>query len=152
MFGPKELDLRNTYEPNLNDIQESAKRTYGEANSFYEKEEVYLKYLETKILSGGLSSKEDIYDKCHAIASDLAKCCEMYLKAIIYIYEHNIPENQIDKIWEKLKNADYKTDNMGNLIYETPSGKITFLKYDKDNNIIKNANGRAIYFYQVKPL
>ena len=43
MFGPKELDLRNTYNPNLQEIQESAERTYGEANSFYRKEELYLK-------------------------------------------------------------------------------------------------------------
>ena len=37
MFGLKELDLRNTYNPNLQEIQESAERTYGEANSFYRK-------------------------------------------------------------------------------------------------------------------
>ena len=38
MFGPRELDLRNVYNPNLTDIHESAVRTYGEANSFYRKE------------------------------------------------------------------------------------------------------------------
>ena len=78
----------------LEDIQESAERTYGEANSFYRKEELYLKDIERRIIAGELSSEKDIYDECHAIASDLAKCCEMYLKAL-YIYEHNIPGNQI---------------------------------------------------------
>ena len=47
MFGPKELDLRNIYNPDLKNIQESAERTYGEANSFYRKEELYLKDLRT---------------------------------------------------------------------------------------------------------
>lgn len=30
MFGPKELDSRNTYNPNLQEIQESAERTLKE--------------------------------------------------------------------------------------------------------------------------
>ena len=89
MLGAKELDSRNTYSPNLQSIQESAERTYGEANSFYRKEELYLKDVETRILSSKLTSEKDIYDECHAIASDLAKCCEMYLKAI-YIYTNII--------------------------------------------------------------
>ena len=63
MFGPKELDLRNTYNPNLKEIQESAERTYGEANSFYRKEELYLKDVERRIMSGELSSEKDIYDE-----------------------------------------------------------------------------------------
>ena len=43
-------------------IQESAERTYGEANSFYRKEELYLKDVERRIISGELSSEKDIYD------------------------------------------------------------------------------------------
>lgn len=145
MFGPKELDSRNTYNPNLQEIQESAERTYGEANSFYRKEELYLKDIERRIMSGELSSEKDIYDECHAIASDLAKCCEMYLKAL-YIYEHNIPGNQIDELWEKLKNSEFKTDERGNLIYVTPVGEITFVKYDDSGNPIKDSNGKIVYF------
>lgn len=145
MFGPKELDLKNIYNPDLQNIQESAERTYGEANSFYRKEELYLKHIENRILSGELSSEKDIYDECHAIASDLAKCCEMYLKAL-YIYEHNIPGNQIDELWEKLKNSEFKTDEKGNLIYITPAGEFTFVKYDSDGNPIKDADGKIIYF------
>ena len=145
MFGPKELDSRNTYNPNLQEIQESAERTYGEANSFYRKEELYLKDIERRIMTGDLSSEKDIYDECHAIASDLAKCCEMYLKAL-FIYEHNIPGNQVDELWEKLKNSEFKTDERGNLIYETPAGEITFVKYDDNGNPIKDSNGKLIYF------
>lgn len=145
MFGPKELDLRNTYNPNLQEIKESAERTYGEANSFYRKEELYLKDVERRIMSGELSSEKDIYDECHAIASDLAKCCEMYLKAL-YIYEHNIPGNQIDELWEKLKNSEFKTDERGNLIYVTPAGEITFVRYDDNGYPIKDSNGKLIYF------
>ena len=108
LFGPRELDIKNTYNPNLQDIRESSLRTYGEANSFYRKEELYMKDVERRILSKELSKEEDIYDECHAIASDLAKCCEMYLKAI-YISEHNIPGNKIDDIWEKLKTTYIET-------------------------------------------
>ena len=96
-------------------------------------------------MSGELSSEKDIYDECHAIASDLAKCCEMYLKAL-YIYEHNIPGNQIDELWEKLKNSEFKTDERGNLIYVTPVGEITFVKYDDSGNPIKDSNGKIVYF------
>lgn len=145
MFGTKELDLRNVYNPDLQDIQESAERTYGEANSFYRKEEVYLKDIEARILSGELLSEKDIYDECHAIASDLAKCCEMYLKAL-YIYEHNIPGNQIDNLWERLKKSEFQEDEKGNLIYKTSTGKITFVKYDEQGNPIKDSNGKILYF------
>lgn len=145
MFGPKELDLKNTYNPNLQNIQESAERTYGEANSFYRKEELYLKDVEKRILSGELSSEKDIYDECHAIASDLAKCCEMYLKAL-YIYEHNISGNQIEELWDKLKNSEFKTDKKGNLFYITPAGEVTFVKYGVDGNPIKDSAGKIVYF------
>ena len=145
MFGPRELDIKNTYNPNLQDIRESSLRTYGEANSFYRKEELYMKDVERRILSKELSKEEDIYDECHAIASDLAKCCEMYLKAI-YIFEHNIPGNKIDDIWEKLKNQEYKTDSNGNLIYITSFGVYTFVKYDLNGEPIKDKDGKLVYF------
>ena len=97
--------------------------------------------------------KDEILEKCKeigidaiaTIASDLAKCCEMYLKAL-YIYEHNIPGNQVDELWEKLKNSEFKTDERGNLIYVTPAGEITFVKYDDNGNPIKDSNGKLIYF------
>ena len=144
MLGTKELDLRNIYNPNLDDIQESAERTYGEANSFFRKEELYLKDIETRISNGELISEKDIYDECHAIASDLAKCCEMYLKAL-FIYENNIPGNQINELWEKLKNREFKTDEKGNLIYQTTNGIITFAKYDSNGEPELDENDKIIY-------
>lgn len=145
MFGPKELDQRNVYNPNLQDIAESSERTYGEANSFYRKEELYLKDVERRILSGELVDEKEIYDECHAIASDLAKCCEMYLKAL-YIYENNTPGNNIDALWDKLKNSEFMCDEHGYLIYETSRGEITFVRYDNDGNPIKDSNGKLIYY------
>ena len=144
MFGPKELDIRNTYNPNLNDIEESARRTFGEANAFFRKEELYLMDVAKRIKNKELISEEDIYDECHAIASDLAKCCEMYLKAI-YIFEHNIPGNKIDLIWNKLKNSEFQTDINGNLIYQTPAGIMTFPKYNSNGEIERDSNGKVIY-------
>ncbi|MBQ6841337.1 MAG: hypothetical protein IJO63_04405 [Bacilli bacterium] len=145
MFGPKELDIRNVYNPNLESISESAERTYGEANSFYRKEELYLQDIERRLLSGELSSEKDIYDECHAIASDLAKCCEIYLKAL-YIYEHNISGTIVDELWEKLKKSEFQTDDKGNLLYVTLGGVITFVKYDENEEPIKDANGSILYF------
>ena len=69
----------------------------------------------------------------------------MYLKAL-YIYEHNIPGNQIDELWKKLKNSEFKTDEKGNLIYVTSVGEITFVKYDASGNPIKDSNGKNVYF------
>lgn len=145
MFGPKMLDMKNVYIPDLKNIQESAERTYGEANSFYRKESLYLEDVEKRIKRGVLTSEKDIYDECHAIASDLAKCCEMYLKAI-FISEHNVPGTQIDELWNKLINKDYATDEKGNLLYELPNKKITHPNYDDDGNPIVDADGKIIYF------
>ena len=145
MFGPKELDVRNVYNPNLQDIQESAERTYGEANAFFEMVELYLKNLRTKINT--LSAKE-IYDRSNAIASDLAKCCEMFLKAL-YIFEHNIPGNSIDLIWQKLKTSEYKMDIYGNPIYITEDFKgnrrYIYVKVDKAGNRELDEKGKNIY-------
>ena len=58
----------------------------------------------------------------------------------------NIPGNQIDELWEKLKNSEFKTDERGNLIYVTPVGEITFVKYDDSGNPIKDSNGKIVYF------
>lgn len=59
MFGPRELDIRNNYNPNLKDIKESAERTYGEANVFFEMLENYLKNIKPII---DKFSEKDIYD------------------------------------------------------------------------------------------
>ena len=37
-------------------------------------------------------------------------------------------------------------DEMGNLIYRTQTGTITFVKYDEQGNPIKDLNGKIIYF------
>ncbi len=144
MKGPSEIDSRNTYVPNLSDIQESAERTYGEACCFYEAEELYLEHIERKIARGELSDPKKIYDVAHAIASDLAKCCEMFLKAI-FIYEHNVPGTSIDELWELLKNEDYAVDSKGNRKYLTASGVVTFPKYDSDGELCRYSNGDIIY-------
>ena len=49
MVNAHSIDLRNVYQPNLSDIEESARRTYGEANSFFRKEELYLADIERRL-------------------------------------------------------------------------------------------------------
>ena len=40
MFDSKKNDLRNTYNPNLQEISESTERKYDKSNYFYRKEEI----------------------------------------------------------------------------------------------------------------
>ena len=110
MYGAMELDRCNTYVPDLNDIKESAERTYGEANSFFRKEELYLKEIESLIKIGEIKSERQIYDECHAIASDLAKCCEMYLKAL-FLYENKDSNYTCDELWKILEAKGKKDKN-----------------------------------------
>lgn len=169
MFGPKELDAKNIYKPNLDDIDESAERTYGEANSFFKKEELYLKEIERQIASGELSSEKQIYDECHAIASDLAKCCEMYLKAL-FLYEHRNGSLKCNELWSileaKIKEDMTKEDGRvrdknGNIVYyqtvrdkngyeiplRHPDGTIIYVyaKVDSIGNLIRDDYGNQIY-------
>lgn len=58
MFITSEIDSKNSYVPNLNDIKESALRTYGEANVFFNMVDMYLKDLSKNIND---KSVEEIY-------------------------------------------------------------------------------------------
>ena len=139
MYGAMELDWCNTYVPDLNDIKESAERTYGEANSFFRKEELYLKEIESLIKIGEIKSERQIYDECHAIASDLAKCCEMYLKAL-FLYENKDSNYTCNELWKILeakgKKDKNRKDENGNVIYyQTENDNETPLRYP-DGTII----------------
>lgn len=144
MIDAHSIDMRNTYQPDLTDIEESAKRTYGEAKCFFRKEELYLNDIQRRLETGELRLVEDIYDEVHASASGLAECCEMYLKAL-YIYENKNSNLSIEDIWNKLKTPEYKTDENGRLIYRTSNGIITYPKYDSNNNVMLDSNGNEIY-------
>ena len=140
----REIDIKNTYNPNLDDKRESYKRTYGEANEFYDEIVLYLNNLSTKINN---LIPEQIYDSCSAVASDLAKCCEMYLKAL-YIYENKLNYNSVKDIWNVLKNSSFKVDKNGNPIYfleEDGTRKYTYIKVDNNGNKETDLSGNNIY-------
>lgn len=144
MFITSEIDSKNSYVPNLNDIKESALRTYGEANVFFNMVDLYLKDLSKSI---NAKSVEEIYDISNAVASDLAKCCEMYLKSI-YIFENNVNVNNIGDIWNVLKNSSYKVDKNGNPIYllEKNGEKIfTYVKVNDEGKTIYIDDNNNIY-------
>lgn len=144
MFDLREIDMKNTYEPNLDDKKESYERTYGEANEFYDAIVLYLNKLGTEI---NILSPEQIYDSCSAVASDLAKCCEMYLKAL-YIYENKLNYNSVKDIWNVLKNSSFKVDKNGNPIYfleEDGTRKYTYIKVDNNGNKETDLSGNNIY-------
>lgn len=150
MFGPKELDAQNNYKPNLNDINESAERTYGEANSFFKKEELYLKEIGRQIASGELSSKKQIYDECHAIASDLAKCCEMYLKAL-FLYEHRNGSLKCNELWSILEAKMREDNTKDDGRVRDKNGNVVYFQTKKDNNgyeiPLRYSDGAIIYVY-----
>lgn len=144
MFDLREIDAKNTYEPNLDDKKESYERTYGEANEFYDAIVLYLNKLGTEI---NILSPEQIYDSCSAVASDLAKCCEMYLKAL-YIYENKLNYNSVNDIWNVLKNSSFKIDKNGNPIYffeQDRTKKYIYVKVDNNGNKETDLNGNNIY-------
>lgn len=144
MFIASEIDSKNTYVPNLNDINESALRTYGEANVFFNMVDLYLKDLSKNINE---KSSKEIYDISSAVASDLAKCCEMFLKSL-YIFENNVAGNKIDNIWNTLKNSSFKVDKNGNPIYllEKNGKKIfTYVKVNDEGKTIYIDDNNNIY-------
>ena len=144
MLNLREIDIKNTYNPNLDDKRESYKRTYGEANEFYDEIVLYLNNLSTKINN---LIPEQIYDSCSAVASDLAKCCEMYLKAL-YIYENRLNYISVKDIWNVLKNSSFKVDKNGNPIYfleEDGTRKYTYIKVDNNGNKETDLSSNNIY-------
>lgn len=170
MFGPRELDIRlKNFSPNLGDVVESAKRTYGSANSLFEINELNLNNLAKKLESGELSLDEDIYDKSHITVSLLAECCEMYLKAL-FLFENRNSGKTCNELWSileaKMKEDNTKDDGRvrdknGNIVYyqtvkdkdgyESPlrhsDGTIIYVyaKVDSSGNIVNDANGQPIY-------
>ena len=106
LFGPRELDIKNTYNPNLQDIRESSLRTYGEANSFYRKEELYMKDVERRILSKELSKEEDIYD----VLKDKEPFTIEGYKVTISTKKIILDEQQEDKKEEEITNYIYLLD------------------------------------------
>ena len=137
-----ELSQRNTYIPDLSNSQESCERTYKEAESFFEMVEIYLEKLEKEIDS---LTEKDIYDKCNPIATNLALCCELFLKAI-YIYEHSLSGDKIDEIWDTLsRQKDRKVyDEHNNPIYHI-NGTIVRTRYDEGGNPILDEKGNRTY-------
>ena len=144
MFNLREIDKMNTYKPNLDDKEESYKRTYGEANQFYKEILLYLNDLGNKVQ--GYNVKE-IYDSCSAAASDLAKCCEMYLKAL-YIFENKVDSKSVNDIWNTLKNSSFKVDKNGNPIYfleEDGIEKYIYVKVKENGEKERDIDGKNIY-------
>lgn len=136
-----ELSQRNTYIPNLSNSQESCERTYKEAEAFFEMVQIYLEKLEREI---EFLSDKNIYDKCNPIASNLALCCELFLKAI-YIHEHSLSGDNINDIWETLSRKDKIVyDKFNNPVYQI-NGVVVHLRYDATGNTILDENGNKTY-------
>ena len=166
MFGLRELDLMDTYNPNFDDIQESAEMTYETANDFFSSNELKLKELAKQISSGELSSPIKIHVKKRTAVSMLAECCEMYLKAL-FLYEHRNGSLTCKELWsilegkikeDKSREDARVRDRNGNIVYyqtasdnETPlrhaDGTIIYVyaKVDSVGNLVKDIDGSQIY-------
>lgn len=142
----KYVDLYNNYNPNLNDILESAQRTFGEASAFFDMANYSLTTLLIELREKTAMSK-DIYDKVNAIATIFAVSCENFLKAL-FLYEHINAGLNIEELWEQLGKPDFKVDVNGNYVYEKEiSGKKVFVYavVDGNGNRVVDANGKNVY-------
>lgn len=166
MFGLRELDLMDTYNPNFDDIRESAEITYETANNFFSSNELNVKEIVRQISTGEVSSPIKIYAKKRAAVSMLAECCEMYLKAL-FLYEHRSGSLTCKELWsileakikeDKSRDDARVRDKNGNIVYyqtasdnETPlhhpdgTIKYVYAKVDSSGNLEKNADGNQIY-------
>ncbi len=166
MFGLRELDLIDTYNPNFDNILESAEITYESANEFFYSNELTIKEIARQMKTGELSSPIKIYTKKRTIISMLAECCEMYLKAL-FLYEHRNGKLSCKELWsileakikeDKSKEDARVRDKNGNIVYyqtegdnETPlryeDGTIKYIyaKVDSLGNLEKTTDGSQIY-------
>lgn len=161
MLGLRDIDLMDTYNPNVDDIQESAEITYESANDFFDSNESNLQKLVRLMKAGELSSPKIIYAKKHTAVSMLAECCEMYLKAL-FLYENINSGKTCKELWNILeaKAKEYQTrkDKNGNVIYylterdnktpkKHPDGTIiyTYAKLDSDGKFVNGDDGNPIY-------
>jgi len=95
----KLIDEKNNYSPNLNDINESARRQFYEGNVFLEMaDDIVKKY-------SNIDNRDLLYDISNAAAATLAFACESFLKAL-YIFENNTITNNINELWENLKKPE----------------------------------------------
>ena len=161
MLGLRELDLNDTYVPNFDDIGESAEITYESAESYFESNELAIKELARQERLGEIATPLKRYAKKSVAVSNLAECCEMYLKAL-FLYENIGSGKTCKELWNileaKAKEYQAKRDANGNVIYyltekdnktplKHPDGTImyTYAKVDSDGNIVNDANGNPIY-------
>lgn len=95
----KNIDKKNNYIPNLNNINECALRQFLEGNIFLEMA------INTIDKYSKIENKELIYDISNAVASTLAFACESFLKAL-YLFEHDTKETNVKIIWENLRKPE----------------------------------------------
>lgn len=126
----KELDNKNaTFSPNLTDVEESAKRTYGQGVRLFAIAKRELDAPETLSLS-----LEENYDECKSIATILGLACEEFLKAI-YIYEQRVTSTAVESIWNSIKFKRPKLDDQGNRMYSSDGRRIDIDPHELDNLI-----------------
>lgn len=148
MIDIKAIDTFNVYNSDLSDITESARRTYGEANVFFNMSVNELIALLSEMNDHYLPAREVLYDEVNAIASILAASCEMYLKAI-YLYEHRDDGVSVDELWDKMRSSEFKKDEFGDNVYEKelPTGEKVnvFVMRGADGSVIRDRFGKPLY-------
>ena len=143
----KIIDSHNNYNPDLSDILESARRTYGEAVVFFEMAKTRLDKL-SELIHNRMITRDVLYDNVNAVASVLAECCELLLKSI-FLYEHSYDGVEIDELWDILRKPDFKMDVNGNYVYEQiaqDGHKVyVYAVVDETGNRIVNEQGKMVY-------
>ncbi len=148
-FEIRNIDIFNVYNADLSDIEESARRTYGQAIRFFVMaEQEMLSILTTLHDSTIFPTREEIYDSANAAVTILAASCEMLLKSL-YLYEHRADGVSAEDLWDRMRTSEFKVDGLGHYVYEKvlPTGnKVNvFVCVDDNGNVVRDSSGRVLY-------
>jgi hypothetical protein len=133
----------NDYIPNIDDPEELAKRTYGEAREYLKKEYLYIRFISNQIAKGEKYTREQAFDIRQSISSDLGKVCETFLKSI-YIKESENTGERLERIWDKHKRLEY-SEKKDNKSFRKIGNVVNFPGYDETNKIVIDDTGITVY-------
>ena len=123
------LDLKNNYEPDLDDIKEAALRTKTQAECFFKIIDLSIKNTNLDVITN-----EMVYDISNSFATILAEACELYLKAL-YLLDRSMLDVSVKELWKELSSTKDKFDSEGNRVYDSTGKRERIKGHDLDNLI-----------------
>jgi hypothetical protein len=137
------FDNKNIYKmPKTKSNEISYYTTYLEGISMFGAADNYLHESVRDMKAKILVDEQQIYAVGASICQEYGEAAEMLLKAV-YIKEH---ENEnVDEVWEFLKNKQEERDSYGDLLYIREDNVVTHIKRDENGNSLLDKKGNPIY-------